>query len=441
MTDVKRPVNKRNTKKAAELASSSAPVQVADTPVVESQAASMTFEVPAQVETVEQTEPAKKKATPKVDNMKTYISAARVRKDVDTKNLNRVNEEKAEELKLTISEYVAYEKAVVAKTLEGEELTKATAYLEANKERYEGVEQQLKALSRDRIRFSHSASLIIAILCDEFVKQLASFAMSKTIESGKKNVYVSHVHSAGIEKLSLYALVKDLPTFVQTSEKMKAELLEEAKALEVKHLLVQAEKDFKKKYQLTKEQKEKEKADKKALSDAAKEASKEAPKEVAKETPKESTTESHVEDAAEDAAEEDATSYKYYIKKLFDNNKPNEVSLRISKEIKTYLSKLVDEFLDRLSNQVRLTIINMKNRTVNETAILHTVKSMLINFQTPHEELSFTTVEGKCEVVHTRKYPTSGYSELKSSVLERLAKFKALHEGNPEALETATSVQ
>lgn len=415
MSDVKRPVNKRNTKKAATEAAPTESTSVAATPVVEA--------TPVVAEPTTEAPETKKVAKPS-DAMKTYISAARVRKDVDSKNLNRVNEEKTEELKASISEYVAYEKAIAAKTLAGDELTKATTYMEANRERYTVVAEQLKALSKDRIRFSHSASLIIAILCDEFVKQLASFAMSKTLESGKKNVYVSHIHASGVEKLSLYALVKDLPSFVQTSEKIKAELMEEAKAAEVKQLLAQAERDFKKKYQLTKEQKEKERADKKAA--------------AATTAAAEPVVAEHA--ATEEHDEEDATSYKYYIKKLFDNNKPNEVSLRISKEIKTYLSKLVDEFLDRLSNQVRLTIINMKNKTVNEVAILHTVKSMLIDFQTPHEELSFTTVDGKCEVSHSRKYPTSGYSELKSSVLDRVAKFKALHENNPEALETATSV-
>jgi hypothetical protein len=439
MADVKRPVNKRNTKsKATEAkpveetpvvvsptATSNETTTATTTTVVSTGAATESTSVVSTesttntttTETTESTESTKKSKS--VDVPKTYISAARVRRDVDARNLNRVNKERSDELKATISQYKEYEKGLADKTLSEADVIVATKYLSDNKERFEVVEQQLNALSKDKVRFSNTASLIVALLCDEFVRELASFAMRKTVESGKKNVYVSHVHSAGVEKLSYYALVRDLPSFVATAERIRSEFAEEAHTHEIKQLLLQAEKDFKKKYEvkLTKEQKEKDRADKKTALAAA-----------------------HTE-AEEEEAEEDTTSYKYYIKKLFDNNKPTEVQLRISKEIKTYLSRLVDEFLDRLSNQVRLTIINMKNKTVNEVAILHTIKSMMIVGHSPVESLTFNQVDGKYEVVHVRKYPNSGYSELKHSVLDRVEKFKSMYGNNPDVLETATSVQ
>lgn len=423
MADVKRPATKRNTKSKATEAK---PVE--ETPVVvspttattETTTSETTTTTTAETTTATETTETTKKSKDVSNVPKTYISAARVRRDVDARNLNRVNKERSDELKATISQYKEYEKGLADKTLTDADVVVATKYLSDNKERFETVEQQLNALSKDKVRFSNTASLIVALLCDEFVRELASFAMRKTVESGKKNVYVSHVHSAGVEKLAYYALVRDLPSFVQTAERIRSELAEESHANEIKQLLLQAEKDFKKKYdvKLTKEQKEKERADKKTALAAA-----------------------HQAEPEDDDVEEDTTSYKYYIKKLFDNNKPTEVQLRISKEIKTYLSRLVDEFLDRLSNQVRLTIINMKNKTVNEVAILHTIKSMMIVGHSPVESLTFNEVDGKYEVVHVRKYPNSGYHELKHSVLDRVEKFKSLYGNNLEVLETATSVQ
>lgn len=420
MSDVKRPQVKRTTKGKQATIATDATVE-ATTELVASTVsvvASPSESTPqAQNETTDESVKKQKVS----DILKTYISPARVRRDVDSKNLNRVNEEKTDELKAIVAEYHNFEKVAAETTSSPDDVAKATEFLTANKDKASVAEQQLKALSKDKVRFSHAASLMMSVLCDELVRELATFAMSKTIESGKKNVYVSHVHSEGVEKLSLYALVKDLPSFVSTSQKIRAELMEEAKATEVKKLLVQAEKDFKKKYQLTKEQREKEKAAKAAEKAAEKPADK----------PAEPEDDEHEEDA----------SYKYYIKKLFDGNKPNEVSLRISKEIKAYLSKLVDEFLSNLADQLRLTIINMKNKTINEVAILHTVKSMLIVNHAPQESLSFTSTEGKYEVVHTREYPSCGYSSLERTLSEKVEKFKELHASQPEVAEAVVSAQ
>jgi histone H3/H4 len=420
MSDVKRPQVKRNTKgkqatPTTEAAVEATVVSTVSTPV-ETHVASTEVPTPSESTTDEAVK--KQKVS---DILKTYISPARVRRDVDSKNLNRVNEEKTDELKAIVAEYHSFEKVAAETTSTPDDVAKATEFLTANKDKVSVAEQQLKALSKDKVRFSHAASLMMSVLCDELVRELATFAMSKTIESGKKNVYVSHVHSEGVEKLSLYALVKDLPSFVSTSQKIRAELMEEAKATEVKKLLVQAEKDFKKKYQLTKEQREKEKT--------AKAAEKAAEKPADKQTEPE-----------DDEHEEDA-SYKYYIKKLFDGNKPNEVSLRISKEIKAYLSKLVDEFLSNLADQLRLTIINMKNKTINEVAILHTVKSMLIVNHVPQESLTFSLTEDKYEVVHTREYPSCGYSSLERTLSEKVEKFKELHATHPEVAEAVVSAQ
>jgi histone H3/H4 len=366
-------------------------------------------ETSAPVETVEVV--ADKKTRVRLNEyLSTYISAARVRRNVDDKGLNKLNEDMMNELKASISEYLTKEKALKEESTSAEDKLAFAKYVEENKDRFADVDKQLKALSKDRIRFSNNASVILAILCDAFVKELAVFAMKNTVKSDKKNVYVSHLHQAGVEHLSLYSLFGNLPTFVAMSKRTMFENTLSADSEIMKKKLVQVEKEFKKKYnvQLTKEQRAKNKADKLAS---------------LSQTPV-------VADTTDDVQEkEDITTYRYYINKLFNDNKPASSSLRITNEIKMYLSKLIDEFLERVSDQVRLTIITMKNKTINEKAILHNIKSMLIVGHQVVETLELVKKDEGYEVVHKRTYPTSGYNELKESINSCIEKFKEFHTG------------
>jgi hypothetical protein len=175
-------------------------------------------ETSAPVETVEVV--ADKKTRVRLNEyLSTYISAARVRRNVDDKGLNKLNEDMMNELKASISEYLTKEKALKEESTSAEDKLAFAKYVEENKDRFADVDKQLKALSKDRIRFSNNASVILAILCDAFVKELAVFAMKNTVKSDKKNVYVSHLHQAGVEHLSLYSLFGNLPTFVAMSKR------------------------------------------------------------------------------------------------------------------------------------------------------------------------------------------------------------------------------
>lgn len=344
-----------------------------------------------------------------------YISSARVRRDIDDKTLNKVNDDKMSELKAQIAEYVAREKAQADPAISQADKDANAKYLEENKAMFTMVDSQIKSLSKDRIRFSNTAAPLLAMICDEFVKEIARFSLAKTLESGKKNVHPEHIHQPGVESLSLYALFKDLPSFLAMSTKLNSERSDAAAQLALKNKLQQAEKDFKKKYNvhITKEQREKEKADKAASAEKVSEP--ETKSDEVKEEPKE-------------AGEEDVYSYKYYIDKLFKSCKPEGVSLRVTTETKIYVSNLVEEFLNKFANQVRLTIVSMGNKTINEKAIFYTLKYMLIMGHSPVETLEFVTVNDQLTTVHKRKYPTTPYSSLKKTLSEKTKKYEEMHE-------------
>lgn len=352
------------------------------------------------------------------DVLGNFISSARVRRDIDDRTLNKVNDDKMTELKAQIAEYLAREKAQSDPATSQVDKDANTKYLEENKSLYNLVDSQIKSLSKDRIRFSNTAAPLLAMICDEFVKEIAHFSLAKTLESGKKNVHPEHIHQSGVESLSLYALFKDLPSFLAMSAKLNSERSDVASQLALKNKLQQAEKDFKKKYNvhITKEQREKEKAS--------------SLEKVAEKASEPETKSDEVKEGSEtkEVGEEDVYSYKYYIDKLFKSCKPEGVSLRVTTETKVYVSNLVEEFLDRFANQVRLTIISMGNKTVNDKAIFYTLKYMLIMGHTPVETLEFVTVDDKLTTVHKRKYPTTPYSSIKKTLSEKTQKYEEMHE-------------
>lgn len=318
------------------------------------------------------------------------ISPARVRRHLDKINLNKKIDSMVAELKATISEYeeakqrldsgkkkVFVEKEVDGKKLLAEELKDLThdeqkharATVEKLGPSIDQVRMKAGALSRERTRFSNDASIALAIICDELIQELATHTMNKVIDAKKKIIQISHLHEEGIEKLSLFPLIRNLPLFMSTAKQLDDSLKKETQEKLLSTTLQQAEKDWKKKYDVhTKKKKAAE------------------PVQVAVQT---AVAVEQPEEEEEDDTSDSKTSFRFYVhlvcKNIIRHSPKNESgspkygAVRVSTEIRAYLSDLLVQLIQRLSHLVLLTATSMKIKTVNDTAILQTVEALLVD--------------------------------------------------------------
>ena len=291
-------------------------------------------------------------------------------------------------------------------------------------------EMHAVALSRERTRFSSEAAPVLSFVAEEMIDSLIEHAMDAAIAEKKVTIQVAHLHSAGVEKLPLYPLFKSLPKFASTAAKFAKEASDAHMAAVVENAVAAAEKALRAQYAsfLPKEQK------------VAK--VKQAKPEIVTET--EDTTDNKV-------------SFKFYVVHASDKLKASEKyagkNIKISNDIKTYLSDLVIEFLERVSNLAMLTVASMKNSTVNDSAIMRTIEQLLIDGHKSVDAIAFSIEDIKdpafikaeadkrkqnpaykvnTEVPlvkgliadKTTTYPTSYYSVLAASVADKLAEYK-----------------
>ncbi len=342
-----------------------------------------------------------------------HISSARTRRHLDKINLNRVIEEELGKLKVIIQEHddaVAILKAGSRKKTEEytEEVTKddgnggqvkeqvkktrevnipiteaETTTLNATIARIAPALAELHgkvtALSRERVRFANDAPVALSIICDKLIQQLIEHAMTRVLAVKKKIVQISHLHEAGVEQLSLYPLIKSLPSFVKTAQELVA--VNGAADLEkaIKDAKEAAFKEFKKQYADVLPKKKKGQAAQPAGAAPA-------PAEVA-------PVEPDVEPAEEDDDNTDSkTTFKFYVQQVCKDVIKSNLTyahVRISTAIRNYLSDLLIELIHRLSSLILLTTEDMKIKTVNDVAILNAVKKLLVDGHEPTETITF----------------------------------------------------
>lgn len=389
------------------------------------------------------------------------ISAARSRRHLDKLNLNLVLDMAIKEPKSQIQAYKAAKsqletlKVPCVTEVDGkkihelrdataDEQAAASATVAAIEPQLAVLESRIASLSRERTRFSNEAAIVLSITCDELTQQLAEHTMNRVLLCKKKIIQISHLHESGIEALSLYPLIKTLPSFVKTSAEFARIEQEDKTAALLAAALAQAEKDFKKKYEVT------------------------APKKK-KEAEPEATPEA-VETDEEDVADS-KTSFRFYVHqvcKTVTARDPKFADVRVSTAIRGYLSDLLVELIQRISPLVLLTANSMKNKTVNDVAILRTIEFLLIDGHKQLETIDVNAtkvqdpaalkeaiqkrddekkagreykidlealpkVDGFFAVRHV-SYPTSGYEPLAEKVKAKLALFETLSQKDKAAL-------
>lgn len=358
------------TKKADDL-----PVEVAPTSDVQ----------PAEVQSqVAQPEPVKHK------KQDAGITPARVRTHIDKFNLNKHLD--VEILKLK-NEMVNQ----VAESPEHKELS-----------------DKVTALSKERVRFSNDASVVLSIVCEELTEQLLRFTMDKTIELNMgKNIKVTTMYSSELEQLSLYPLIRTLPMYLNKKQKFDKQYQDELLKNEIRVAVSTAEKEFKKLHDIKSAKKRPVEAT--AVDDATKVVK------VVKKVEKDLSTKTSFK-----------TCVNHVYKSLKERSGDKYEHLILSSDFKNYLSELLVEFIRRLSSHIYLMITTMKNKTVNDTITLKTVELLLIDMHQPNVSFELKLVDDKYEAERTVTYPLSGFSELKQVVDTKREKVKAELEATPE---------
>jgi hypothetical protein len=253
-------------------------------------------------------------------------------------------------------------------------------------------EAKLTALSRERVRFSNEAAVALAIILDRLVQQLISHSMVKVLAVEKKIVQIEHMHKEGIETLSLFPLIKTLPSFTATAKK----LADEEQSTKLEKLIAKecekAVKEFKQKNKDALAAAKKKKA-------AAAQQAPAAPQPVAQPAPQPAAAQPVAEVAADTESDDETedpegkVSFKFYVqsvcKRVIKSNEKYK-SVRISTDIRNYLSDLLIELIHRLAPLILHTTELMKIKTVNGAAILGAVKGLLIDGHSPVETITFT---------------------------------------------------
>jgi hypothetical protein len=359
-------------------------------------------ELPKQPEPPKQAEPEPAKPAaepPKTESPKSEetkvkkgdagITRARVRTHIDKFNLNKLLDAKIEEVKAEA----------------------ASKNVSPDSEEYKPYKDKIKALSGERVRFSNEASVVLSIVCEELTEQLLKFAMDKNLElNDGKFIKVHHLHSAGVEQLGLFPLIKALPLFVNKKQKFDRQYQEELLKNEIKVAVSAAEKEFKKLHDIK----------------------------TAKKRPAEVTPKTPAEKVPKPPAPKDPstkTAFKAYVNGVYLSLKESSESydkLTLSGEFKNYLSELLVEFIRRISSHIYLMTTTIKNKTVNDVVTLRAVELLLIDMHQPHETIELTLSDGKFTAEKLVTYPSSGYGKLLAAVEAKREKAKAELANHPE---------
>jgi hypothetical protein len=419
-----------------------------------------------------------------------HISSARSRRHLDALNLNSFLNAEIAQRKDKVAEY-RYSKSVIAagtvsdfkevEKKEGDVAIKVqeayqrpvTAAEKANftkivasttEAAINALDMDAHALATERKRFSHGAAVAMSIIADEVVQQLSAHPMSYVIlpEVAKKIIHPQHLYTAGVEKLSLYPLFATLPAFVEMRDDLAREKSEKDHKKEIDVLLKQAERDFKKKHNVHSTKGKK--ADVVEAEAVAAEAEEDEP-----------------EAEKEDDASDSKISFKFYVGQVCHSvalrNHPEPVDpkapldketglpviktkIRVAATFKDHISELIIQLIQRLSPLIALTASNMKNKTINDIAILRTVEALIIDGHRPVS--SFDIVDSQIpdpewikaqevlkkaakekgekykikledapkiagrEATYTVTYPNSKFGELEAVVKAKLAKYDEL---------------
>ncbi len=413
----------------------------------------------------------------------TCISAARVRNHLDKFGLNKMLTELHDDIDSKLTSYneateaLASGKvkskgeanAVVETDVTAEQRAAFEATVASLKDSVPLMQQQSAALSRERIRFSSDAAIQLSIVLDELVLELIEHAMKSVTATGRAIIQVEHLHAAGVEQLSLYPLVHGLKTFQQTRAQLNKKTADDKHAADVaaavKEAVAKTTADLKKTHGF--------KTPKKIAAKPEDTPADAAPK------AEEPVAEAVVEPVVADEDDSDKNNFSFYVGLACARVKeqhPAYAKVRVSAQIRSYLSDIVIELIHRLSQRMLLTSQNMKIKTVNDVAMFSALASILIDGHAASEKIEFKSVQVTApealaaeaakkdeakkagtpftptpadqlaqttvlQAHRTISYPTSAFETLKATVESKFNLHEKLHDEKKASAKASASAQ
>lgn len=311
------------------------------------------------------------------------ISTARVRRHLCDMGINKEILEKIAERKARLDAYEhAMEHIGTAAAAEKEKLQKVIDETNPDK-----LKKKIKALSAAKTRISDGAPMVLAIVCEEMVKELADHACKVALaKSPKKKVgslQVAHILSDDVRSLPLSPLFFNLPTFSKKYAEYHEKLQQESTESKVHGAIINSKRELIKELRT------------KGVKDLPKVAKSEKPaKTKSAELPLE--TEAEAQPAASNAVSKSKTSFDHYVTdvcRTLIHARPEYEGASQRADFKAFLNTCVVEFIARIAPLVYNITELMKNKTVNELAIKSAVKNLLIDGQQMSEEVAFSKTQ------------------------------------------------
>lgn len=255
------------------------------------------------------------------------------------------------------------------------------AHLEANAESYTKLRNESDALSRARIRFSENVGNLVRDIVMAFIKELIEVCAKECIRRERKIMLIDMLHTVDATQLQYYRLIHNLPSWVNPPKQVT-----------------------------TRKKKSTPEDDAAAAAAAAVEASVKPPqpKPVAGNEPNfvhyiddviKGTFHPIVRDANGNAVintttnVDPATGVTRVHKSIERKSNGEYAALRTSQQLKEYLSKLVLEFMDRLSPLIQRQLQALKIKTVGESVIMSIVEMLMSDGVPVAESLKYSTSE------------------------------------------------
>jgi histone H3/H4 len=252
-------------------------------------------------------------------------------------------------------------------------------------------------VSRGRVRFNDPAAVSVSAFMQATISQLAEHAIDKTTLSRKKIMQPDHCVSQGIETCSLFPLISNLPHYLAVVERQERKKEYEATRDKEKLKNIQ-------------QAKRKAKKDKKNFvrpkfnyPTFQKEEVKNGFAVETEDSDKEGNKRTYYQwydiDIERDENDEHDINFQFYVNKVcrgileerFSSGEVNASDIRVSNNLKKFLSDLITDFITRVTTLAMLLMENKNIKTINEKVILTAVRMILIDsYRKKQENMSLS---------------------------------------------------